>query len=206
MQISWLKKGLVVAMFMTALVPGFMAEKAHAVMVDVDGVNNYLSNPVQVFLNAGTYKVTAKSGTYDAWSAWDGVSSGNTDTCAVSTGCLQTDGFRGWLNSYILLSADITNVILSGPGLVLPGQGFATNLGVVYPNASDALTHAVMATFTLTQGGLVGFANGESAASALNNRGGMSLHVKPVPEPTTMLLFGSGLAGILAWRMKKREV
>ena len=32
-----------------------------------------------------------------------------------------------------------------------------------------------------------------------------ALAMKPVPEPSTMLLFGSGLAGLLAWRWKKKS-
>lgn len=195
------------AMFMTALVPGFMATQAHAVMVDIDAVtNNVFTNPVVLALDAGKYKVTPKDGIYEAWSAW-----ANTD-CGNSAGCRQGDGFEGWLNTFAVVSPDISSVIFEGIGVFLPGTGFLVNGpldandNTVYPTALGALAAAKSAIFVLDVAGNVNFGITDGAGALANNRGGMSLHVKPVPEPTTLLLFGSGFAGILAWRMKKPAV
>lgn len=184
-------------------------------IVDVDARLNGGGNPVTLSLDAGTYKVepigTAQGGAFDAWSAW----SANAGTLPTPIGTL---GAQGWLNSYIALSTDITAVTFAdgtpfpivNPPDTLPTTsffspalgGYFASDGMIYASAGDALANAVTSIFTLGAPGDVNFAFLDTLA---DNRGGMSLKVSAVPEPGTLLLIGSGLAGIGIRARRKRK-
>ena len=98
-----MKKTLVLCTFVLLLI-GLSAASHAALIVNVSATGtDGNSTIVTVSLGAGTYSVDpigiSDGGVYDAWSAWNGVSAGNTDTCADPNGCVQGGDIRGWLNS-----------------------------------------------------------------------------------------------------------
>ena len=142
----------------------------HAMTVDINSRTNNQSNPVAIFLDAGTYMVepigTAEGGSYCAWNAWGSTS------CTNPNGCQRTrpTTVTGWMNSYSVISSDIANVEVGGATLSpisTPGSGLETYFlvdnyysvqdGLAYPTALNALAGAQESMFTLTTAGFVGF-------------------------------------------------
>lgn len=201
------------------LVPiAFAARSADALIIDIDATLNNISNPLQISLAAGTYAVTpvgiAGGGVYDAWNPW------GTSTCGTPSGCAQTvpTTVVGWKNSYDVISDAITAVSVSGSPLspistdptdTTSNQDYWVSNGsepdryhiddsTVYPSAADAFAGAKSSVFTVSAGGLVGFAIRDSSLS--DNFGGMSLEINPIPEPSTAALLGLGLLSLAGWR------
>ncbi|RMH08696.1 MAG: PEP-CTERM sorting domain-containing protein [Nitrospirae bacterium] len=87
-----------------------------------------------------------------------------------------TGGFNG------LRFKDSTNSIpdwavsVNGPNTTVSGFGLSYNANEIFLNVSGL---------------------------SVNNGDMIALDVRPVPEPSTMLLLGTGLAGVVAWRMRK---
>jgi hypothetical protein len=104
----------------------------------------------------------------------------------------------------------ITITALSG-GTWLPGT--FTGFHFVDINNTISRWEASLNTVLTTMGGLVGSDVTYTDNDIFLNLAGLPittgqtivLNVKPVPEPSTMLLFGSGLAGLVAWRARKRH-
>jgi hypothetical protein len=205
------------------------APSANAVIVNINSDLNDLLNPVNVFLDAGTYTVTnvgvADGGAFDGWTNWSFT------TCADASGCPVTSptSLTGWRSSYNVISPDLTDVKVAGTSLpvltAIPGfpgifeDYFAVTPAttryhvddmLVYPTALAALTNARGSMFTLTSSGFVGFAINDIRPLA-DNRGGVSLEILaktpepvPVPEPTTLSLLGASLLGFGLTRRRIR--
>ncbi len=196
------------------------ARSADALIINIDGTQNNVANPVQVFLAAGTYTVVPiglPGGTYDAWNPF------GTTTCATPSGCTQTvpTTVEGWKNSYDVISDAISAVSVSGPALIPVGAqpGGAGQIDdywiqsgsetdryhvddhLVYPTAADARPGYESSTFTVTSSGLVGFSINDGFTG--DNIGGMSLEVLAIPEPSTAALLALGLVS-LAFRKRIR--
>ena len=191
---------------------------AGATIINVNSLVNSVINPVDVFLQPGTYTVQpigiADGGTYDAWSAWASTS------CANLSGCTQTNPttLTGWTNLLDVLSPNITSVSVNGAPLtpvavpsfaasyfILDGSNTMYQVadGLVWPNASLALADAQPSMFSLSAAGDVGFTIGDTPSALGDNRGGLSLLITTVtqlptnvPEPSTIWLLLLGLAGI----------
>lgn len=181
------------------------AANADAAIIDINAASNAFSqynytNPISLALSAGTYTITevgvAGGGVYDAWNAWGPSQS-------------------KWLNGYRVESVDITsfsvNNVPVSTSLVYGFSLYKAGSGFIYSNPLDALAAAPMVTFTMGASGVVNF--GIADYPVTDNIGGISLLVdpvnnslnnSPVPEPSTMLLLGSGIAGLVAIRRFRR--
>ncbi|PWT98260.1 MAG: hypothetical protein C5B51_29640 [Terriglobia bacterium] len=159
-----------------AFVSGAKADVVAILNLDATVVGQaapYGANPVNIFLGPGTYFVTAVGiaggGLYDAWSAF----SSNTN-CQPDHTCLY-----GWDASF---------------DYSFSGGYFSLDNGIRWDSPAEALAHAPSATFTLTVGETVSFGINECLGCLADNRGGNSLAIDAVPEPTTMagltILFG----------------
>ena len=187
---------------------------ADAAIVNINSRVNYLGNPVDIFLDAGTYTVTptgtTDSGAYNAWNPWSRTS------CTDPVGCLLTSPttVTGWMNRYEVISSDISAVGVDGIALepvdTVPNPTtesfflssptetrYSVTDIMVYPDALAALAMAKPSTFTLSTAGMVGFSINDILPLG-DNTGGISLNiVSAVPVPAAVWLFGSGLLGLV---------
>ena len=183
-------------------------------------INARHSTPVEIFLNPGMYSVTpigiSDGGDYDAWSPW------SSSNCSDTNGCQRTypTTNTGWVTDYYVESLDITHVNVNGSELTPvdtdPTPRFVNYWlstdsetyfhvadDMVYPDALSALDNAQSSFFTLSDAGLVKFYATVTAFG--DNRGGMSLSVDAVPIPGAIWLLGSGLAGIVGIRLRRKK-
>jgi hypothetical protein len=167
------------------------------VNLDASVVANYPSaTAVNIVLGPGTYLIHQigkdEGGLWDGWSAFTATSSvaGVGDCPAFSTpaGC-------GFQSSYEFMIPSMTS--------------FATNYwnGATYDTALQALSHRVDATFTLTTTDTVRFSLNDGIHNLADNRGGMSLRISAVPEPSILLLLSVGMIGVAGiWKMRRGPV
>ena len=197
---------LLVALVLTSL--ALLPELADAVVVNVNGRLHSEANPVEIVLEAGTYRVTpigtANGGVFNSWNAWAST------TCSDPDGCISTcpTTFSGWKNSYSVLSPDITWVSVGGTPLppivsepvcphrqsfflVSPSETkYHADDGLVYPTSLGALTVAQSSFFTLGSPGSAGFAINDSPSLLSDNQGGMSLNVVAAAGLDHFMLYG----------------
>ncbi len=152
---------------------------AKADIININSRSNNQSNPVKVFLEAGSYLVepigTADGGAFNAWNPWSRTSCGNSDGCIRTSPTTVT----GWMNVYQVMSSNITAVTIeSSPGTINPDiPGYRVDDGFVYPAAIIAQAKAQSSVFTLSVSGEVGFAIRDLDFALSDNSGGMSLLV-----------------------------
>ena len=201
-----------------------LGPQAHAAIVNINSGVNYLGNPVQLFLDAGTYSVTnigvADGGAFDGWSNW------NFTTCGIASGCPITvpTTLTGFRSAYNIISPDITDVRVDGATLTpistaptdvnlfadffVIGDRYHVDDTLVYPTALQALGNARSSEFTLVTSGLVGFAIND-ILPLFDNRGGVSLlvsEVSAIPVPAAVWLFGTALIVLVGFNKRKKVV
>lgn len=188
---------------------------AAAAIININSRSNSSANPVEIFLEAGTYNVEpigiAGGGLYDSWIAWTSSSCNNPNGCPRTVPTTVT----GWLNNYEIISPYLAEVSVNGLDLaptdttkplesyflVTPGSTLYCVIdGLAFPNPLSALSAALWSEFTLSDSAIVGFAITDFPNMLSDNSGGISLKIGsisgsgPVPEPGTLLLLGFGIS------------
>ncbi len=137
---------------------------AYAIIIDINAKTNTMNDPIIHSLQAGTYKATV-IGIADGgeYNAWNPW--GN------------TFGNHGWRNAYCISSDQFATIAMWDQ--------------INHKDPLDALANAIDATFTLSNGGNINFYIADN--NYADNKGGISLNVAPVPQPSTIFLFTSGL-------------
>jgi hypothetical protein len=184
-------------------------------ILNIDGKgDNHPLNPRLVTLSAGQYRVdvvgTAQGAIYDAYSPWSSTDCSNINGCSVTDPTTNT----GWYTSYLVTSPNISSVtvdgqqIAAGPNLSFDdyfhdyfyrsstAAWYAAFDGLVFPDPILALSHGRSSKFVLDVTSQVGFALRDGPGLFGDNRGGLSLRITAVPEPSTLLLSVVAVVGM----------
>ena len=166
---------------LAGLVTGFlmfgMVGMVNAAIININARTSTTTNPVVEYFTAGTYDVIPI-----------GVEDGGTYNAWNAWGYVNLP-HSGWINSYSLSSDEF--------------DAFTVYDGVKYATDLLALDNAITTSFTLTSNGYVNFFITDSPYS--DNIGGISLNVNPVPVPAAVWLLGTGLAGLVGTRIRRKK-
>jgi K319L-like, PKD domain len=189
--------------YLSLLIFAFAFQDSYALIVDINAKINNEANPIEAFLDAGTYQIevigTANGGLFNSWSAWSFT------TCTDPLGCINTRPTTntGWLSAFQVTSPNITSVAVEGtlfsPESVIPTTGpkgsffvvspgatlFRVYDGYVYPDELSSLSRSLSSTFTLGAPGVVGFSIFDATSALGDNRGGVSLNLVMANHPPT---------------------
>ena len=161
-----MSKKLAIVPLLLLLALGTSARGAEASTINLDAQINDIFNPINLFLEAGSWIVTPIVADFESWSR-------HIDSWCDDSGCTQ-----GFENSYYFSAPDL-------------GVMNAWN-GIFYPFASDAVGYGVSSTFTLATAQTVSFYLDDFPLG--DNRGGESLDLAAIPEPASLTLLVTGLA------------
>lgn len=147
-------------------------------------------NVYQAALSPGAYSISLRNGAYAAWSAW-----------------LENGPGQGWLNFYGVLNLQSGAGVYIENGLATPFADYDFNARLVFNTPEDALAADAPYVFTLSEPATVQIAIPDCPACFGDNRGGLSLTLAQVPEPSTFCLIACAFAGlgVAARRQAKRR-
>jgi hypothetical protein len=173
-------------MLLSLMLPAAMAFPLAIVNLDATANGQaapYGSNPVNLFLPAGVYSLTpvgtAGGGTFDAWSAFSG-----------NFNCLPDHSCEwGWDTSFDYSYGAVYS---------------STDNGTRWDSPEAALAHTTSVIINLAVGGIVSFGLNECSGCLGDNRGGTSIAVSGIPEPSTVVLLAAGLALVGSFRRRAR--
>lgn len=209
---TWVRPLFLLAAILIA--GGAAAPSASSLTLDLDATVVGLDTPAILPLAAGTYQLDvigiAGGGAFDAFNPWGSSNCGNPAGCSRTAPTTNT----GFLTGLRILSASISSVTVADSLLdpvanFLPigssfnnGVGVQIDNGLVFPNGLSAQQNALSASFILTTSGNVSFALLDD--NLVDNLGGLSVSVVPIPEPSTALLLGMGLVVLGHLKSKRR--
>lgn len=177
-----MKMKMLTALVSVSIILG-MIGVANATLINLNGETNTQGNPVTLFFEAGNYSVdpvgVADGGLYNAQNIWNW---GQVDLPDV-----------GWMHRYAISSLELGEVIIWD--------------GVKYASDIEALNHAISTSFSLSTASDVSFYVLDGGPT-WDNVGGISLDVNPstpTPEPSTMLLLGTGIAGLVGSKRRSKR-
>ena len=215
-----------VIVFLLAIAVIVATPVSASMIVNLNAATNSLTNPVNVYLQAGTYLVEpigiSNGGAFNAWNPWGSTS------CAQFTGCDQGSPtqFIGWITRYNVSASDLTAVTIGtvslSPVSILPPYNepffystptlkyYDTYKGKVFPNDITALANASSSTFTISADENVSFFIRDNPTEYIDNVGGMSLRLSSVqaqpsvPGLSMLPLFLSSLPSLLIMAHRRK--
>lgn len=207
------KPSAAVAVTAVALVAGFAASPAHAVLVYSGPVNIVIpANLDGVYLNMVTGATGSTGGSVPGWDvnpySVSALAPGFNLWGATSTTWYNSSGFISDAGGYVLASG---TTIGAGPNFFRPGSGTdvgtavtlnsANLFGVQFTNESGGTVHYgwIEVTFgaSVTDRAITGY--------AFESVPGASVQAGVVPEPGTVALMLAGLAGVGAAARRARK-
>jgi hypothetical protein len=173
-----------------------LATTATAAVVDLNSLANASlngSNGVDLFLNAGTYQLSAFNGTYGAFTRFANVTGCDADGKNCSQG--YEVSFRAIADGFTYGFGD--GSANGGIGPISPGDGYFANQALAL-----AASTGLPASLTVNTAQNVRFFIYDDVLG--DNSGGVSINISAGPEPESWALMIAGLAGAGAMLRRRR--